>query len=104
MTFKNGNWVRERFNWIEFFQAMAATAMLIGLGLSLTAHGAVGIPNENGCGLGSFPLVRYGYQQDRHEPPMFIHFDFDGDDNGQVREGRSDTGQMLRHEACVDVK
>lgn len=65
---------------------------------------AVGIPNENGCGLGSFPLVRYGVQQDRHAPPLFITFDFDHDDNGEIREGRSDTGQMLRHEACVDSR
>ena len=61
----------------------------------------VGVPNVNGCGLGSFPLVRWGYQQDRHQPPLFIHFDFDDDDNGLVREGRSDTGQMMKHDACV---
>jgi len=63
----------------------------------------VGVPNVNGCGLGSFPLVRWGYQQDRHQPPLFIHFDFDHDDDGLVREGRSDTGplQMMKHDACV---
>ena len=74
------------------------------LAISGTAQAAVGIPNENGCGLGSFPLVRFGAQQDRHAPPLFITFDFDHDDNGQIREGRSDTGQMLRHEACGDAK
>ena len=87
----------------DFWVGLSLTISALFIGIKVT-NAAVGIPNENGCGLGSFPLVRYGNQQGRQEPPMFIHFDFDGDDNGEVREGRSDTGQMLRHEACVDAK
>lgn len=80
------------------------TVAVAGILIASPVFAAVGIPNENGCGLGSFPLVRFGYQQSRHLPPMFIHFDFDHDDGGYVREGRSDTGQMLRHIACLDSK
>ena len=82
-------------------------AAVIGVVLALPAfafEGPVGMPNENGCGLGSFPLVRWGRQQDRQLPPMFVWFDFDHDDDGAMREGRSDTGQMLRHESCVENK
>lgn len=61
----------------------------------------LGVPNENGCGLGAFPLQRWNVD---HKAPYFLTFDFDHDDNGEVREGRSDTGQMLRHEACVENK
>ena len=31
MTFKNGNWVKSKFNWVEFWQAMTATGMVIGI-------------------------------------------------------------------------
>lgn len=66
--------------------------------------GPVGIPNENGCGMGAFVLARTGAQQERQRPPLFIGFDRDGDDNGLVREGRSDTFYMTRLENCIANK